>query len=145
MSIGSVRQAKLELYLAGLIRIDPGAGEQADYITIEDVWARNQAQFGDQAPANEATAPVKMPEIFEPIEPDSARLVTNPRALDDTPPRATRHTPARLVTHPRASGYTQERTNEERTNEEEGEIANRKPPHTPPGTIEWKYSTGGSV
>mgnify|MGYP000844738917 FL=1 len=147
MSIGAVRRAKLELLDADLIRIDPGAGEQADFITIVDVWQKNTEQFGSQAATTDVPEVPEMSLDFEFTDTNSARLVTHPRASGDTPPRAKRHTPARLVTHPRAPGDTQERTNEERTNEErtieeEGEIAREAPPAPAlPKEVELKAST----
>ena len=122
MSVGAVRSAKAELEAAGLITVEHGVGEQADTITINDIWLENMLRYSGRntrqaQPPTSAEEAETEPETL-PETPAAARLVTHPRASGDTPPRAKRHTPARLVTHPRASGDTQERTNEERTNEE---------------------------
>ena len=119
MSVGTVRSAKAELEAAGLITVKRAGGEQADHITINDIWLENMMRYsGRNADKDDAT---EAPEdTTEPATPTAAPRAAHdtPRAAGDTPPRARRHTPARLVTHPRAAGDTQERTNEERTNEE---------------------------
>jgi hypothetical protein len=123
MSIGSVRNAKVELEAKGLISIEPGEGEHADTITINDIWLENMTRYSDAHKRNVLRNEAEDLLEIDFMESQPARQMTHPRASGDTPPRARRHNPARLVTHPRASGDTQERTNEERTNEEERESA----------------------
>ncbi len=136
MSVGAVRSAKAELVQADLITVERGSGEQADVITINDVWLENMMRYASRQDADEIDDngwlaqrdDAGLCDFGRSFSRSSARMVTHPRASSDTPPRATRHTPARVVTQPRACGDTQERTNEEGTNEEGGEIGAGAPP-----------------
>jgi hypothetical protein len=99
MSVGTVRSAKAELEAAGLITIKRAGGEQADHITINDIWLENMMRYSDRnADKDDAT---EAPEDAEPATPTAAPRAPRdtPRAACDTPPRGRRHTPARLVTH----------------------------------------------
>jgi hypothetical protein len=121
MSVGATRNAKRELEDAGLITVDRGVGEQADVVTINDIWLDNMMHFSGRN--SRQARPSDAVEAAE----------TEPETLPEPP------LPARQVTQPRAPGDTQERTNEERTNEEEGEGA-RVTSTPPPGAIVLKFS-----